>query len=56
MPLNNPNSLLTVLAKTSDNKIMSEHDRLEKLDIIKKVDGPTPFVSPIVVVLVVKLD
>jgi hypothetical protein len=30
-------------------KVEDELDRLEKLDIIEKVDGPTPWVSPIVV-------
>ena len=30
--------------------VEAELDRLEKLDIIEKVDGPTPWVSPIVVV------
>ena len=31
--------------------VEAEFDRLEKLDIIKKVDSPTLFVSPILVVL-----
>ena len=30
-------------------KVEKELERLEKLDIIKKVDGPTDWVSPIVV-------
>ena len=30
-------------------KVENELDRLEKLDIIEKVSGPTPWVSPIVV-------
>ena len=30
--------------------VEAELDRLEKLDIIEKVDGPTPWVSPIFVV------
>ena len=30
--------------------VEKELERLEKLDIIEKVDGPTPWVSPIVVV------
>ena len=30
-------------------QVEAELDRLEKLDIIEKVDGPTPWVSPIVV-------
>ena len=30
--------------------VENELDRLDKLDIIERVDGPTPWVSPIVVV------
>lgn len=32
------------------NQLENELLRLEKLDIIEKVDGPTPWVSPIVLV------
>jgi len=33
------------------NQLENELTRLEKLNIIEKVDGPTPSVSPIVLVL-----
>ena len=32
------------------NQVESEIERLEKLDIIEKVEGPTPWISPLVIV------
>ena len=30
--------------------VKNEHERLEKMDVIEKVEGPTPWTSPIVVI------